>query len=73
MRTHLHIVLFLVIVLTFTSYGVCQDDAPRLVNIINFIRQTEPRDHTQFSDEYLYETVVEQVNLLKQYKLPGTF
>ncbi|MDR3232556.1 MAG: hypothetical protein LBT46_02625 [Planctomycetaceae bacterium] len=51
----------------------CADDVPRVVNIINFIRQIEPRNHTDFPDEYLYQTVVEQVKLLKQHQLPGTF
>jgi hypothetical protein len=48
-------------------------DVPRIVNIINFIRQTEPRNHEVFSDEYLYQTVAEQVKLLKRHQLPGTF
>ncbi|MDR1818377.1 MAG: hypothetical protein LBR07_09485, partial [Puniceicoccales bacterium] len=38
-------------------------DAPRLVNIINFIRQTEPRP-LRITDEDLYQTVVEQVRQL---------
>jgi hypothetical protein len=49
-------------------------DSPRIVNIINFIRQLEPRagDPGMMQDE-LYETVVEQVKQLKKYGLPGTF
>jgi hypothetical protein len=49
------------------------ESVPRIVNIINFIRQTEPRNHTEFSDEYLYQTVVAQVKLLNKHNLPGTF
>jgi len=45
---------------------------PRIVNIINFIRLLEPRD-PKITGEILYETVVKQVDWMKQYKLPGTF
>lgn len=45
---------------------------PRIVNIINFIRLCEPRIE-RFTNEVLYETVVEQVKMMKQYKLGGTF
>ncbi|MDR3194379.1 MAG: hypothetical protein LBT76_03685 [Tannerella sp.] len=48
------------------------DAAPRIVNIIHFIRQSEPRDG-DVTEDVLYETVVEQVKLLRQYRLPGTF
>ncbi|MCL1821873.1 MAG: hypothetical protein FWG22_03520 [Prolixibacteraceae bacterium] len=48
------------------------DAAPRIVNIINFIRQTEPRDEA-ITDEVLYQTVVSQVEQLNAYELPGTF
>jgi hypothetical protein len=48
--------------------------APRIVNIINFIRQLEPRTNdTGMMQDVLYETVVEQIKQLKQYGLPGTF
>jgi hypothetical protein len=48
--------------------------APRIVNIINFIRQLEPRtEDPGMMQDVLYETVVEQVKQLKQYGLPGTF
>ncbi|MDR2847495.1 MAG: hypothetical protein LBV39_00155 [Bacteroidales bacterium] len=46
--------------------------APRIVNIINFIRQVEPRDE-KITDEVLYQTVVEQIKQLTQYQLAGTF
>jgi hypothetical protein len=49
-------------------------EAPRIVNIVNFIRQLEPRtDDPDMMRDELYETVVEQVKQLKQYGLPGTF
>jgi hypothetical protein len=46
--------------------------APRIVNIVNFIRLLEPRD-SSITEEVLYETVVKQVAMLKQYHLKGTF
>lgn len=47
-------------------------NAPRIVNIINFIRQLEPRD-ANITEDVLYETVYEQVKQLVQYDLRGTF
>lgn len=44
----------------------------RIVNIINFIRQVEPRS-AEITEDVLYETVHEQVKLLTKYKLTGTF
>ena len=46
--------------------------APRIVNIVNFIRLLEPRD-SAITEDVLYETVVKQVEILKQYHLKGTF
>lgn len=45
---------------------------PKIVNIINFIRLCEPRDD-KITEEVLYETVVKQVQMMKKYKLRGTF
>lgn len=45
--------------------------APRIVNIINFIRQTDYR--VENADSLLYETVREQVKLVNEYDLPTTF
>jgi len=45
---------------------------PKIVNIVNFIRLLEPRDAT-VTEEVLYETVVKQVQMMKKYKLGGTF
>ena len=49
-----------------------ESSSPRIVNIINFIRQCEPRIE-RFTEEVLYETVVEQVNIMKRHQLKGTF
>lgn len=46
--------------------------SPRIVNIINFIRQCEPRIES-ITEDVLYDTVVEQVNILQKYQLKGTF
>ncbi|MDR1813580.1 MAG: family 20 glycosylhydrolase [Tannerella sp.] len=45
---------------------------PRIVNIINFIRNVEPRDE-KITEDVLYQTVVEQLKQLHAYKLHGTF
>ena len=39
--------------------------APRIINIINFIRQTDYR--VENADSLLYETVCEQVKLVNKY------
>jgi len=45
---------------------------PRIVNIINFIRLLEPRDR-RITEDVLYQTVVRQIELMKEYNLGGTF
>jgi hypothetical protein len=45
---------------------------PKIVNIVNFIRLLEPRD-SAITEDVLYQTVVKQVQLMKKYKLGGTF
>ncbi len=46
--------------------------APFIVNIINFVRQTEPRP-LNITDEDLFLTTQNQVELLKKHNLKGTF
>jgi hypothetical protein len=46
--------------------------SPRIVNIVNFIRLLEPRDPA-ITEDVLYQTVVKQVVLMRQYHLRGTF
>lgn len=50
---------------------VSKTQAPRIINIINFIRQTDYR--IENSDSLLYQTVEEQLNLINRYNLPATF
>jgi len=47
-------------------------DAPKIVNIVNFIRLLEPRDPA-ITEDVLYQTVVKQTEIMKKYDLPGTF
>jgi len=49
-----------------------QDHSPRIVNIINFVRQCEPRIDW-ITEEVLYQTMVEQINIIKQYNFKATF
>jgi len=45
---------------------------PKIVNIINFIRLLEPRV-AKSTEDVLYETVLEQIKIMRKYKLRGTF
>lgn len=49
-----------------------QPPAPKIVNIVNFIRLLEPRDPA-ITQEVLYQTVVKQVAIMRKYRLGGTF
>ncbi len=49
-----------------------EPEKPKIVNIINFIRLLEPRDK-KITEDVLYQTVVSQIEMMKQYKLGGTF
>ena len=51
--------------------GTAQD-SPRIVNIINFIRYTEPRDD-EITEQVLYETVLSQAEDLRSKGLMGTY
>lgn len=59
------------VMLIFVCFGTYAQ-APRIVNIVNFIRLLEPRD-PKITEDVLYQTVVKQINLMKQYHLGGTF
>jgi len=71
-------VIFLFILLSGISESKAQSTnptqkaGPKIVNIVNFIRECEPRD-AAITHEVLYETVVEQIKIMKEYNLPGTF
>lgn len=50
---------------------ISKTQAPRIINIINFIRQTDYR--IENSNSLLYQTVEEQLKLINRYNLPATF
>ena len=52
--------------------GDQEKTSPRIVNIINFVRQCEPRIDW-ITEDVLYETVVSQIEIMNRYKLKGTF
>lgn len=56
---------------TSTQASLNQDE-PKIVNIVNFVRLLEPRI-PEFTEEVLYNTVAEQVKIMRRYKLRGTF
>ena len=66
----------IILAITIGTVFACQPKETtkpdHIVNIINFIRQTEPRID-EITDEVLYQTVVNQIDQLNQYSLPGTF
>lgn len=71
-----YIGLLLIFSLSSCHLSTKKDDipktqAPRIINIINFIRQTDYR--IENSDSLLYQTVEEQLNLINRYNLPATF
>lgn len=70
----LRLVLFLFLITAFISSAqtTVVKPGPRIVNIVNFIRLLEPRDPA-ITEDVLYQTVVKQVALMKQYKLGGSF
>jgi hypothetical protein len=55
-----------------TSGTKVGNETPKIVNIVNFIRLLEPRD-PNITEDVLYQTVVKQVEIMKKYKLGGTF
>lgn len=48
------------------------DTNRRIIHIVNFVRELEPRDPA-ITEEVLYQTVKSQVDLLNKYHLPATF
>ncbi|MES2807503.1 MAG: hypothetical protein V4619_02700 [Bacteroidota bacterium] len=46
--------------------------APKIVNIVNFIRLLEPRN-PKITQDVLYQTVVQQIAMMKKYNLGGSF
>ena len=65
-------VLFLCTSLAHGEKAENQKRSPRLVNIINFVRRCEPRIDW-ITEEVLYQTVVEQIKIIRQYQFKATF
>jgi len=63
------LIAFLLLGVLFNSYA---QQPKRIVNIVNFIRELEPRDSAT-TEEVLYQTVVSQIQLFSKYKLPATY
>lgn len=71
--------LFLILTLAAATATACArtvgvtgtDNQPHIINIVNFIRQTDYR--VEDADRKLYETVCRQVELVNRYDLPATF
>lgn len=55
-----------------TNTSENNNNHPKIVNIVNFIRLLEPRD-TNITEDVLYQTVVQQVKIMNKYELGGTF
>src|SRR6476619_2951498 len=58
----------------FCLFALCSfsQEPPKIVNIVNFIRLLEPRDPA-ITEDVLYQTVVQQVAIMRKYHLGGTF
>jgi hypothetical protein len=70
------ILLFLILQSSFAQENIIKssnEEKPKIVNIINFIRLLEPRYKGKITEEILYQTVVNQFDMMKKYKLGGTF
>ena len=62
--------------LLFCFAGVtipAQEEVPRIVNLINFVRQCEPREPERLSPQVLYETTLSQARFLRQNNLCCTW
>jgi hypothetical protein len=46
---------------------------PKIVNIINFVRLLEPRYNGRITEDILYQTVVNQLGMMRAHNLGGTF
>ncbi|WP_276088074.1 hypothetical protein [Pedobacter sp. JY14-1] len=72
------ILQYAALIFTFLFPAICPaqkksaDKEPRIVNIVNFIRDIEPRE-AHVTKDVLYQTVVKQIDLMNKYQLGGTF
>lgn len=54
-----------------SSLNAMNTDSPRIINIINFIRQTDYR--IEHADSLMFEAVEKQIELVNHYNFPATF
>lgn len=71
-RLYILILILTVCGIEINAKGQKDTSVARVVNVINFIRKTEPRIDA-ITDKVLYETVAEQVKLLNRYHIKGTY
>jgi len=64
--------LWYLLLLCDPQFAAAQKNAPRIVNIVNFIRLLEPRD-SAITQDVLFQTVASQIRLMKENRLGGTF
>lgn len=65
--------IFVYLVISVLICGRSTAQSPRIVNIVNFIRDIEPRDPDRITKDVLYQTVVNQIELMNKYQLRGSF
>jgi hypothetical protein len=80
MMKHYLYSLFIIFIITISACSVSLAQSPRtkseaepkIVNIVNFIRDIEPRE-ANVTKDVLYQTVVKQIELMTKNHLRGTF
>lgn len=84
MKTHLHSrrLVCIIGILSICTHSLAQPGklqhsspdapSPKIVNIVNFIRLLEPRD-AAITQDVLYQTVVKQIDIMRKYRLGGSF
>ncbi|HMF71742.1 MAG TPA: hypothetical protein VK616_09720, partial [Flavitalea sp.] len=69
MKLKAFVIIAMTVVMSFIihcSFAQTHNPAsePKIINIVNFIRDIEPRD-SNITKDILYQTVVNQINLMK--------
>lgn len=66
------ILFFLITCCLVPFYSVAQQSSPRIINVINFIRELEPRNFG-ISSQDLYEATYQESQQMKAYGIKGTW
>lgn len=77
MKIKAFVIIAITVVTSFVTLGSFAQTGkspgePKIINIVNFIRDIEPRD-ANITKDVLYQTVVNLIRLMQQYHLGGTF